>query len=663
MLRPDLETRKLLLKWVVAVLVPLSIFTLVWSGEGMLNSVFLTYVSPQESSYTAFTWSTLIQTTIFLLVLYPAFLMLGGYLVAADSGRRSMYELWADVIFVVTIPLLICALSGSTGLIMGLAISVPVWAIYLFLRPRVHQWLHYTPPPPLAEIEVLDEGRKQTMLARGTAGGFWIGLVFSVVMLVADIIYYLSGALNSSTLWLWIAIRTIVFPIAGYFLGYWGGRLAVHHTFSSQVSNEEGKGATRRAIWRKQQQLETLSTERKQEEARDFVPHDLPFMSKGAKWIYSVLIIAFVLFYPALDPLLFGFGMDGRLTGYNDAGYYVILALGLNIVVGFAGLLDLGYVAFFAIGAYIWGLVGSPQLQVLLSIPIAQATAGWLFWPMLIIGAIIVALWGVALGAPTLRLRGDYLAIVTLGFGEIIPVVFLELDMYTNGANGLIGIFSPNAPGVDWSSITPVPYYYLIMALIVFTIFANVRLRDSRLGRAWIAIREDEIAASSSGINLTKTKLLAFAAGAFFAGIAGMYKAAKLGSVTPDNFSFGDSIIYLAMVVIGGLGSIPGVILGAIAVYAINVLVLAQLDTLASNPTNPLHVLHAIPGLSSLNNIRGLIFGVLLVAIMLYRPEGLWPSSRRKRELHHTENKPEEDVGALETAPGSPDFEQEVRVE
>jgi len=288
----------------------------------------------------------------------------------------------------------------------------------------------------------------------------------------------------------------------------------------------------------------------------------------------------------------------------------------------------------------------------------------WFFWPMLLGAALIAAFWGVLLGAPTLRLRGDYLAIVTLGFGEIVPIVFLELDKYTNGTNGIVGVYSPAFPGVDWSSSTP--YYYLILALITFTIFANFRLRDSRLGRAWIAIREDEIAAASSGVNLVNTKLFAFAAGAFFSGIAGAYHAAKLGSVSPDNFSFGDSVIYLAMVVIGGIGSIPGVIVGALAVYSINQFILAQLDSLAADPSNFLFPIHnaiasVVPGFT-FGNIRNLIFGVILVVIMIFRPEGLIPSARRRRELHHAE---EEGLGgdSLDVVPGAPGFETEVRVE
>src|SRR5205085_11843289 len=284
----------------------------------------------------------------------------------------------------------------------------------------------------------------------------------------------------------------------------------------------------------KLQQLEALSTTRALEEAKDLVPNDLPLRSTGAQRFYLILLVAFVLFYPVLDPFLFGSGTDGRLAGYGDAGYYVILALGLNIVVGFAGLLDLGYVAFFAIGSYAWGMIGSNQFGILTGVHVNPQLWPWFFWPMLLGAALVAAFFGVLLGAPTLRLRGDYLAIVTLGFGEIVPIVFLELDKYTNGTNGIVGVNSPSFPGIDWSIITPAPYYYLILALIALSIFVNVRLRDSRLGRAWIAIREDEIAAASSGVNLVATKLFAFGTGAFFAGIAGAFHAAKLGQVSPD---------------------------------------------------------------------------------------------------------------------------------
>jgi ABC-type branched-subunit amino acid transport system permease subunit len=373
------------------------------------------------------------------------------------------------------------------------------------------------------------------------------------------------------------------------------------------------------------------------EEVIDTTYNDLPWQNAGARRFYLLLLVAFLLFYPVLDPMLFGYGTNGRLAAYGDAGYYVILALGLNIVVGFAGLLDLGYVAFFAIGAYTWGIVGSSQFTVLTNIPLNAQLWSWLFWPMLVIAALFTALWGVALGVPTLRLSGDYLAIVTLGFGEIVPVVVLEMDKISNGANGIIGVKSPAFPGISWSTITPLPYYYLIVALIAFSVFANIRWRDSRFGRAWLATSEDEVAAASSGINLVKTKLFAFAAGAFFSGIAGAYHAAKLGFVSPDDFNFGDSIIYLSMIVIGGIGSIPGVIVGALLVYSFNELVLSQLDTLSSNSGNIFYnitiaVERVAPGFT-FGNIRNLIFGLLLVLLMIFRPEGLIPSVRRRSTL------------------------------
>ena len=388
--------------------------------------------------------------------------------------------------------------------------------------------------------------------------------------------------------------------------------------------------------------------------------------SKGkARRFYLLLLVVVLLVYPFVDPLMFGPGSEGRIAGYSDAGFYVILALGLNIVVGFAGLLDLGYVAFFAIGAYAWGMIASPQLGFISGLQIPAQLWPWLCWPLLIAVGLLAALWGAALGLPTLRLRGDYLAIVTLGFGEIIPIAFLELDRFTNGTNGIVGVYTPVLPGVDWNSLSPVPFYYLVLVLIALTILANLRLRDSRLGRAWIAVREDELAAMMAGINPTTTKLLAFAAGAFLAGVAGAYHATKIGLVSPDDFSFGNSVIYLAMVVVGGIGSIPGVIVGALAVYFLNQFVLAQLDPFCSDPTSILHapyvwLTQVYPGFT-FGNIRNLIFGVLLVVIMIYRPAGLIPSVRRKRELTLQNNEPVE-VSSLDSTPGTREFENEIVV-
>ena len=656
-LLPARDTRLLLIKWVVALLVPVTLFTL-WSGESIINAV----IAPGSVGLNVPTDPvSRVQAAIFVTVFYAAVITLAGYLVAADSGRRGMIELWTDVFIFTVVPLILVIFFG---LIIGLALCAVVWPIYFYVRGLLRKARHYVPPPPLESLEVINAEQRSVLMSRATAGGFWFGVAFALVSLITDLVYFFTGSLPPLLL-IWALIRTLILPVAGYFLGRLAGVIALRRVLPAKENSNGGNDANRvRNPANKLQQLEALSTTRALEEAKDLVPNDLPLRSTGAQRFYLILLVAFVLFYPVLDPFLFGSGTDGRLAGYGDAGYYVILALGLNIVVGFAGLLDLGYVAFFAIGSYAWGMIGSNQFGILTGVHVNPQIWPWFFWPMLLGAALIAALCGVLLGTPTLRLRGDYLAIVTLGFGEIVPIVFLELDKYTNGTNGIVGVYPPAFPGADWTTSTP--YYYLILALIVFTIFANVRLRDSRLGRAWVAIREDEIAASSSGINLVNTKLFAFAAGAFFSGIAGAYHAAKLGGVSPDNFSFGDSVIYLAMVVIGGIGSIPGVIVGALVVYSINQFILAQLDTLAADPSSFLHPVYAgitqyVPGFT-FGNIRNLIFGIILVTIMIFRPEGLIPSARRRRELHHVEDEPVE-IGALGVPPGAPGFEDEVRVE
>ncbi len=661
-LLPTPDTRRVLIKWVVALLVPVVLFTL-WGGESIVNTI----ISPSTSSGNVPTdTGSLVAAAIFTVAFYIIVLMLAGYLVAADSGRRGMIEVWIDVVVFAVIPLVLVI---PFGLILGLALSAVAWLIYFLVRNVVRKARHYVPPPPLESLKALDAEQRLQLIARATLGGFWFGLAFALISLVVDLVYFFTGALPAILL-IWAIVRTVLLPVAGYFLGKLAGILAQRRTLplaeNSANGNPTGTNGTngRRNSVRRQQQLRALSTTRAREEAKDLVPNDLPLRSTGAQRFFLMLLVAFVLFYPVIDPFLFGPGTDGRLAGYGDAGYYVILALGLNIVVGFAGLLDLGYVAFFAIGSYAWAMVGSTQFGFLTGIHVNPQVWPWFFWPMLLGAAIIAACFGVILGAPTLRLRGDYLAIVTLGFGEIVPIVFTELDKYTNGVNGIVGVYSPILPGVDWSSSTP--YFYLILALIALTILINIRLRDSRLGRAWIAIREDEIAAASSGVNLVRTKLFAFAAGAFFAGVAGAFHAAKLGSVSPDSFGFGDSVIYLAMVVIGGIGSIPGVIVGAIAVYAINVFLLANLDSLASDPTNILYGIHnsianVVPGFT-FGNIRNLLFGIILVVIMIFRPEGLLPSARRRRELQHG-NDEQVEVGSLDAPPGSAEFEAEVHVE
>jgi len=346
-----------------------------------------------------------------------------------------------------------------------------------------------------------------------------------------------------------------------------------------------------------------------------------------------------------------------------------MLALGLNVVVGFAGLLDLGYVAFFCFGAYAWAMLGAPKFQAIVAqfhhlsdFPLFSQQLpfgigwGWLFWPALLFGALVAAYFGFLLGRPTLRLRGDYLAIVTLGFGEIVPIVFKNIPRLTDGSNGVSGVPNPLLPGLPEHWITTTPFYYIMLVLIAVAVICNVRLRDSRLGRAWVALREDEIATAASSINTVRTKLMAFATGAFFSGLAGVFHASKLGIIAPDNFLFSDSIIFLAMVVLGGIGSIPGVILGAVIIAFLNLYALPPLNpTIASNPQIPFYSF--LSGVD-FSNLRFFIFGGLLVAMMLLRPEGLIPSARRKAELHGeviTETEPPV-MDALDAAIGGPSY-------
>jgi ABC-type branched-subunit amino acid transport system permease subunit len=318
--------------------------------------------------------------------------------------------------------------------------------------------------------------------------------------------------------------------------------------------------------------------------------------------------------------------LDVWISGFSNAGVFVLLAIGLNIVVGLAGLLDLGYAAFFAIGAYTYAYGSSPFSN--LHAP---------FLIMLVLGALVAATFGVLLGAPTLRLRGDYLAIVTLGFGEIVPIVFLNADKYTEGTNGIGGLYPPSLPGVVFDLLNPWPFYLLMMVIIAIVMVFVYRLQESRIGRAWMAIREDELAAASNGLNTVTTKLLAFALGASTAGFAGVFNASKLTLVSPDQFGSTVSFSILAMVVLGGMGNIWGVALGAFIVYTIQVVLLKQLNAFFEAVQFPI--------LQDINFVQYqfLLYGLALVLMMLFRPEGLFPSQRRKRELHAA------DAGDIET--------------
>ncbi len=346
-----------------------------------------------------------------------------------------------------------------------------------------------------------------------------------------------------------------------------------------------------------------------------------------------VLLIAFVLAYPFIDRAL---GLQ-TVHAVSDGMIYVLLALGLNIVVGYAGLLDLGYAAFFAIGAYAMGLLNSPVLgSPLYGHP-------WSFWLCIWIAAAVSALLGVVIGAPTLRVRGDYLAIITLGFGEIIPVAIrnlgdITIDIggwrlvdrlnLTGGENGVNPIGRPYLPGVPFET-DATPWYFLILVVGLGSLWAMNRLRDSRLGRAWMAIREDETAADCTGVNPVSTKLLAFALGASFSGFAGSIYAAKLQAITPGAFEFQVSIMLLCMVVLGGAGSLRGVILGGMLITIFDRVVLSQSTFLV----RALGRATGVPLLATIDLTlwRWFFFGLGLVLVMLLRPQGL--AGRRERAL------------------------------
>ncbi|MDR5819447.1 ABC transporter permease subunit [Caballeronia sp. LZ043] len=318
---------------------------------------------------------------------------------------------------------------------------------------------------------------------------------------------------------------------------------------------------------------------------------------------------------------------------------YVMLALGLNVVVGFAGLLDLGYIAFYAVGAYVAALLSSPQLTSQFEW-IAHLAPGGLHVPFLIIVPCAMALaatFGVLLGAPTLRLRGDYLAIVTLGFGEIVRIFMNNLDRpinITNGPKGITGIDPVTIAGFNLSQThtffgmkfpSVYMYYYLFVIGALIVIWVCTRLQHSRIGRAWAAIREDEIAAKAMGINTRNVKLLAFAMGASFGGLSGAMFGAFQGFVSPESFTFWESIVVLACVVLGGMGHIPGVILGAV--------LLAVFPEFLRSTMGPLQ--NAIFGHQIVDTevIRQLLYGLAMVLIMLYRSEGLWPAAKHEDKI------------------------------
>ncbi len=347
------------------------------------------------------------------------------------------------------------------------------------------------------------------------------------------------------------------------------------------------------------------------------------------KRFFAFLIAALAL---VALPLLAQYAGNFWVRMLDFALLYVLLALGLNIVVGYAGLLDLGYVAFYAVGAYMLGLLASPHLSNTFAWIHALFPRGLHLpvWAVIPLGAGLAAIAGVLLGAPTLKLRGDYLAIVTLGFGEIIRVFVNNLDQpvnITNGPKGLsqidsIKIFGLDLGkpgsffGVEFSAVTK--YYYLLLALVVLSVAICYRLERSRIGRAWMAVREDEVAAKAMGINTRNMKLLAFGMGATFGGVSGVMFAAFQQFVSPESFSLQESIMIVAMVVLGGIGHIPGVVLGAV--------LLASLPEALRWASGVMDLQRMTEGRIDAAILRQLLIALAMIGIMLARPRGLWPS-------------------------------------
>lgn len=354
-------------------------------------------------------------------------------------------------------------------------------------------------------------------------------------------------------------------------------------------------------------------------------PASVLLAHNGRRWIAWALLALLLLAAPFLIEALLG---RAWVRIADVALLFIMLALGLNIVVGFAGLLDLGYIAFFAVGAYSYALLSSPQFDV-----------HWPFMVVLPLGAAVAAVFGILLGAPTLRLRGDYLAIVTLGFGEIIRVFLNNLGRpvnITNGPQGITLIDPLQAGGFSlaqthtFAGLTVAPvhsYFFVFLICALLSILISLRLENSRIGRAWAAIRDDELAAASMGINTRNLKLLAFAMGATFGGVAGGLFSSFQGFVSPESFHLLDSIMVLCMVVLGGMGNVAGVVLGAVLLTALPE---------ALRYIGPLQQSLFGEVLVDPSDLRMLLFGLALVLMMLFRPEGLWPSRRRRaaEKLH-----------------------------
>ncbi len=408
----------------------------------------------------------------------------------------------------------------------------------------------------------------------------------------------------------------------------------------------------------------------------------LVYLNPRSNLAFLLMISSFLSLYALKTPVLFKLVTGALLAlviipviGVRNIFYLEVifqisvfsaLALGLNIVVGFAGLLDLGYVAFYAVGAYLWAFFGSQQYYVLHFAPGTQPSnlpfllPSDMFYLFIFLAIIAAALTGILLGTPVLRLRGDYLAIVTLGFGEVIRVLANNLDKplnFTNGPQGITPIQKPPMPPAfvdifnsvfgrfvghtaSVADMYNVMFYIYALVVIIIIIVVTRRLNDSKIGRAWTAIREDETAAIAMGIPLVKMKLAAFATGASFAGVMGVLLAGSRTFVSPESFSFMQSIGVLTMVILGGSGSIPGVILGAATVTILNLQILQGLSLYLSQLRQSDAVIPIINfAWKNLSNqldpakYQRLLFGLILILMMIFRPEGLIPAKRQKREL------------------------------
>lgn len=349
-------------------------------------------------------------------------------------------------------------------------------------------------------------------------------------------------------------------------------------------------------------------------------------LSRVPKWVYLLAALALAVVFPLLQ--IYGLMDMLWIRVAIRSLTFVLLALGLNVVMGETGLLNIGYVAFFAIGAYTTALLSSPAFGI-----------HWSFWPLLVLSTVLAMLAGALISLPTIRLRGDYLAIVTLAFGEIVRTVFLNVTSVTNGAAGIPAIFPPNIFG--WVVDQPVEFYYLVLVFVVLVFIVLTNIKNSRIGRAWNALREDEIAAVHSGINATRMKMLSMVISAAIAGIAGCLFAYYQQFINPTYFEFMQSAIVVCMVVLGGMGSIPGAVLGAIVLDSLP-------DVLRAAFSNWLPSVLGSSFMSkwpswlqnfftNFEQYRMLLFGIAIVVVVIFRPEGLLPDYLWRHETHDTD--------------------------